>query len=179
MTAVLVTGGTGSLGSALARRLVEDGRDVSVLVPPGEGLGGLAAYAGQFKVVSGDVTVPASLQAAVRGVEEVFHLAGEPTLLNRLAPRMQQVNVAGAAAMAAAAARAGVRRFVHTSSVSAIGYPPPGEVADEAFDYARTVTRNAYSDTKRAGEQAVLAVGAATGMDVVVVNPSEIGRAHV
>ncbi len=101
-------------------------------------------------------------------------MAGEPTLLNRLHRRMWALNARGAEAMAHAAAEAGVRRFVHTSSVSAIGYPPNGEIADETFDIARTATRNAYLVTKRAGEDAVLAVGRTTGLPVVVVNPAGV-----
>jgi nucleoside-diphosphate-sugar epimerase len=174
MSRVLITGGTGSLGSMLARRLIEDGCRPAVLIPPGAGLGGLTEYQGRFEVVTGDLTDPASLSEAVRGITEVYHLAGEPILLNRLGERMHRINVLGAQSMAVAAARAGVRRFVHTSSVSAVGYPPDGEVADESFEFGRTVTRNAYLVTKRAGEQAVLEVGRQTGMPVVVVNPAGV-----
>lgn len=174
MTRVLVTGGTGSLGSALTRRLLDLGLDVRVLVLPAGDLGGLRGRAGEFEVVRGDVTVPAGLDRAMAGVEFVFHLAGEATLLNRLRPRMAAVNVGGARAVGEAAARAGVRRLVHTSSVSAIGYPPAGEVADESFDLRRSALRNAYLDTKHAGERAVLRVGERTGLEVVVVNPAAV-----
>jgi nucleoside-diphosphate-sugar epimerase len=174
VTRVLVTGGTGSLGSALARHLIDAGQDVVVLIPPGAPLGGLHAYAGRFEARTGDLRDPDSLAAAVRGSTDVYHVAGEPILLNRLAPRMWAINAIGAEAMAEAAARAGVRRFVHTSSVSAIGYPPEGEIADETFDFAHSVEHNAYSTTKRSGEEAVLRVGARTGLDVVVVNPGGV-----
>jgi nucleoside-diphosphate-sugar epimerase len=171
---VLVTGGTGSLGSALVRRLLDDGADITVLIPPGEGPGGLAGRGGQYRRMVGDVRDPAALAAAMTGVDTVFHLAGVATLLNRLHARMVEVNVQGARNVARAAAQASVTRLVHTSSVSAVGYPPGGEVADEAFDFARTATTNSYLVTKRAGEEAVLAEGARSGLDVVVVNPAAV-----
>ncbi|HEY4459288.1 MAG TPA: NAD-dependent epimerase/dehydratase family protein [Pseudonocardiaceae bacterium] len=174
MTRVLVTGGTGSLGSALGRHLIDAGQDVAVLIPPGAPLGGLRDHAGRFEARTGDLRDPDSLTAALRGITDVYHVAGEPILLNRLATRMWAINAAGAEAMAEAAARAGVRRFVHTSSVSAIGYPPEGEIADETFDFARSVAHNAYSTTKRSGEEAVLRIGARTDLDVVVVNPGGV-----
>lgn len=174
MSRVMVTGGTGSLGSALARHLIDTDEDVTVLVPPGSGPGGLRDHVGRFREVTGDLRDPASLRAAVAGHTEVYHVAGEPTLLNRLANRMWQLNTVGAKWMAQAAAAAGVRRFVHTSSVSAIGYPPDDEIADERFDFDRTVVHNAYLTTKRAGELAVLDVRARTGMEVVVVNPAGV-----
>jgi nucleoside-diphosphate-sugar epimerase len=171
---VLVTGGTGSLGSALVRRLLDDGADVTVLIPPGEGQGGLAGRDGHYRRAVGDIRDPVALAAAMAGIQTVFHLAGVATLLNRLHARMVEVNVEGARNVARAAAAASVARLVHTSSVSAVGYPPDGEIADETFDIARSAATNSYLLTKRAGEEAVLAEGRRGGLDVVVVNPAAV-----
>jgi nucleoside-diphosphate-sugar epimerase len=174
MTRILVTGATGSLGSALARRLIELGADVVVLRLPGTPPGGLAGYAGRFEERAGDVTEPDSLRQAMKGIDLVFHLAGVAVPLNRLHRQMYRVNVTGAANVARAAAQAGVRRLVHTSTIAAVGYPPAGEVADESFDVDRSVVRNSYMLTKRAGEERVFGIGAALGLDVVVVNPAAV-----
>jgi dihydroflavonol-4-reductase len=178
VTTTLVTGGTGSLGSALTRSMIDDGADVAVLVPPGEGLGGLTGYQGRFAVRRGDVRDHAALRRAMTGIGQVFHLAGVAAPLNRLHGLMCEVNIAGARNVARAAAEAGVSRFVHTSSVAAVGYPPPAEVADERFDFARSVVRNSYMLTKHAGERAVLEVGRHTGMPVVVLNPGPVIAPH-
>jgi dihydroflavonol-4-reductase len=174
MTTVLVTGATGSLGSAVSRRLIEQGAAVVALVAPGDGPGGLHRHTGDYEPRCGDVRDAAALRRAMRHVDEVYHLAGVAAPFNRLRPLMEQVNVAGAANVARAAADAGVSRLVHTSSIAAIGYPSPGERADESFDFARSVVRNSYMLTKRSGEQAVLAVGDQTGLPVVVVNPAAV-----
>ena len=174
MSRVLVTGATGSLGSALARRLIADGADVVALVMPGDAPNGLAPCQGQFERREGDVRDPDALARAMKGIDTVYHLAGIAVTLNRLHLQMEAVNVVGTRNVAEAAATAGVQRLVHTSSISAIGYPPRGEIADETFDFQRSVTTNSYMITKRAGEQELLRVGRRTGLPVVVVNSSAV-----
>lgn len=107
---ILVTGGTGYLGRALVDQLLAQGERVRVLcrgrrVTPAE-------------ACIGDVTEPARLDAAMRGVEVVYHLAA---LVDHHAPEaaLYRVNVQGTINVAEAALRHGVRRMVHCSSVSA------------------------------------------------------------
>ena len=91
---------------------------------------------------------------------------------------LERVNVAGAAAVARAAADAGLPRLVHTSSSSAIG-EPKGTVGREDTPH-RGWYLSDYDRTKHAGERAVLEIGAERGLDVVCVNPASVqgpGRA--
>jgi uncharacterized protein YbjT (DUF2867 family) len=72
----LVTGGTGLIGNAIVRRLIERGHEVRALVrDPARAKPLLDARA---ELVRGDVEQPASLQAALQGVEWLFHAAGMP-----------------------------------------------------------------------------------------------------
>jgi len=174
MTPILVTGATGSLGSALVRALVADGEQVSALVLPGDRLGGIEPVRRDVQIRFADVRDAATLDAAFRGVEIVYHVAGVAVTLNRLHRQMLAVNVDGARNVAEAAARAGVRRLVHTSSISAVGYPPDGEIADERFDMTRSVCTNSYAETKTIGERALLEIAERRGLDAVVVNPSAV-----
>ncbi len=170
---VLVTGATGCLGAHLTRRLVTDGHDVVILKRPCDPLGPLAPLHRDLEIRFGDVTDPASLHAAMRGISAVYHLAGVVAPLNRLAGPMWEVNVVGAANVAQAALQAGVARMVHTSSIAAIGYPPDDVMADESFAAADSVTQTAYAVTKRHGEALVRGL-VRLGLDVVVVNPSAV-----
>ncbi|MEU6887940.1 NAD-dependent epimerase/dehydratase family protein [Streptomyces viridosporus] len=170
MTRILITGASGSLGSAFARERIEAGDDIVALLREEDGPGGLVHHQGHFEPRYADVRDPQALARAMRGIDEVHHFAGIAITLNRLHHLMEEVNVNGTANVVRAAGEAGVRRVVHASSISAIGYPSPGELATEDFDVARSVTRNSYMLTKRSAERAALSAATATGTEVVFVN---------
>ncbi|WP_186780117.1 NAD-dependent epimerase/dehydratase family protein [Streptomyces salinarius] len=170
MTRILITGASGSLGSAFARDRIEAGDDIVGLLREDEGPGGLVHHVGHFEPRYADVRDPEALSRAMQGIDEVHHFAGVAVTLNRLHRAMEEINVRGTGNVVRAAGGAGVRRVVYASSISAIGYPRPGERADEDFDVARSVTRNSYMLTKRSGERAALSAADATGTEVVMVN---------
>ncbi len=112
------------------------------------------------------------------GCDVGFHVAGVNTLCPADTAEIERVNVAGAAAVARAAAEARLPRLVHTSSSSAIG-EAKGTVGREDTPH-RGWYLSDYDRTKHAGERAVLEIGAERGLDVVCVNPASVqgpGRA--
>jgi dihydroflavonol-4-reductase len=91
---------------------------------------------------------------------------------------MQRMNVDGAVAAVRAAAQAGVRRLVHTSSAATLG-EAPGTVGDERTPH-RGWYLSTYERTKTGGERAALDAAREVGQDIVCVNPSSVqgpGRA--
>ncbi len=116
MTLHLVTGGTGYLGRHLVAQLLEDGREVRVLVRPGSARDGLDGA----DVVEGDITDTGSLERALEGANRVFHLAAE-TRDGQPAQRYDAVNHRAVTAFLELASSRGVERFVHTSHYFAIG----------------------------------------------------------
>ncbi len=176
MADVLVTGGTGYIGGVLVRSLVEQGQKVRVLLRPWSSRAALAGLDVEESI--GDLGDPGSLVQAVKGVRRVFHLGATVRLDPFAAGKMRQINVAGTAALAAAAREAGVERLVHVSSVAAIGLGPREKPSDEAhvFDAAGY---GPYFTTKHEAEEAVQAE-VARGLDAVIVNPGNVvGRAAV
>ncbi|RDI68929.1 NAD-dependent epimerase/dehydratase family protein [Nocardia pseudobrasiliensis] len=156
----LVTGASGFLGGALARRLVRDGEyKVSVLARPTSDLRGLDALDG-IEVVYGDLADVASLRRAVTGVDVVFHSAAR---VDERGTRDQfwDENVRGTQRLLAAAREAGASRFVFISSPSALMDRDGGDQVDvdESIPYPRHYL-NLYSETKAAAERAVLAADA-------------------
>src|SRR5262245_3613882 len=121
MPRALVTGGTGFIGSHVVRRLLKEGLTVRCLVRKGSDQKNLAGLNVEYAV--GDLLEPASLSAAVRGCDQLFHVAADYRLWVRDPEAMDRVNIDGTRALFTAAGEAGVKRIVFTSSVSAIGRP--------------------------------------------------------
>lgn len=163
---VLLTGGTGMIGSNLAHGLVEAGHELRCMVmagDPGLLLEGLAC-----ERITGDLTDPESLARAVSGVEAVVHTAGVVTYWNPRASLLWKVNVEGTRAMIDAAARGGVRRFLHTSSIAALGFVEGDGLGDEETPYNWGDLGMHYCDAKRQSERLVLADDR---LETVAVNP--------
>jgi dihydroflavonol-4-reductase len=164
----LVTGGTGFIGSAVVRRLLDAGRQVRVLVEPGAPTTNLDGL--DVERIEGSIADPAVVARAVAGCDAVHHLAAIYSLWLPDERVMFDVNVGGALTVLLAARKAGVRRIVHVSSIAALGIPAPGQLADEdtAFNYWRDA--NAYMRSKYLSHRAALQL-AADGAPIVVVCP--------
>jgi dihydroflavonol-4-reductase len=166
---VLLTGATGFVGGNLLRMLHERGYHVRYL-----SRGGKEAIAARglqnVECVAGDLADHPSLERAAQGMELVFHAGAMTSMEERDRKMMERVNVEGTAVLLAAAKRAGVRRFVHVSTVDTMGLPGDGSPGDEAVPYNLAWLKNPYPDTKVAAEKLVIAAAAA-GQDCVIVNP--------
>jgi len=163
---VLVTGATGQLGAAVVRLGVPRGLRLRCLVRD-RGRAAALAAAG-VELVDGDVTEPASLARAVAGVEAVIHCAGLVSYRPQDRPALQAVNVEGTASLLRAARAAGVRRFVFSSSIAAIGRAPGAALGDEGCAWDWGGLGFAYFDTKHAAHAQVLA---AEGVEAVALCP--------
>ena len=169
MTA-LVTGATGFVGSAVARRLLAEGEAVRVLVRPHSDRGNLAGL--DVEAIVGDLTDPASLARAVAGCDAVFHVAADYRLWIRDPDEMLRTNVEGSRAIVRAACEAGAHRIVYTSSVATLGIDPSGVPADEDTPATLADMIGHYQRSKFLAEAAVRAMAREEGAPVVIVNPS-------
>jgi dihydroflavonol-4-reductase len=172
----LVTGGTGFIGSHVARRLVERGDDVRLTVRARSKLENVAGL--DVETIKCDILDRRALRRAFRGVDRVFHTAGF-TSLRAPTEALWRINVDGTRIVLEEALRAGVERVVHTSSVAAIGPARRGSTADER--QAFTAGRYGLADvnSKHAAEEIALGL-VDQGLPVVVVNPAHVfGRGDV
>ncbi len=126
---VLVTGATGQVGNAIARRLAADGVEVRALVRSRRRAEGILPE-GVLPVL-GDVTDPKSLQAAFDSVTTVYHAAGIPEQWRKDTGEFEHVNVDGTRNVVEAALAARIERFVYTSTDDAL-VQGPGEEFDES-----------------------------------------------
>jgi len=152
---VLVTGGSGQIGGAVAQALLERGDEVRCLVRDPERTGNLAGLA--VECVVGDVTLPDSLPAAVEGMDAVVHAAGVVSFWTPRQALQQQVNLEGTRHMLDAAVAAGVRRFLLTSSVASLGWVDGDGEGDETTSFNWEGMGLTYMETKRAAQALVLA----------------------
>ena len=173
---LLVTGATGFIGRRLAARLGRDGRTVRALVLPDEDparvpeLAALAA-AGRLEVVRGDVTDAATVDAAARGADAVYHLAA---VVGDWGPeaRFERINVGGTRNVLDAAAAAGAGRVVMVSSIVVYGSQLRTGPADE--DAPREDGVGPYGRTKRASEELALDYHAFGRVPVAIVRPGNV-----
>ena len=123
---VLVTGGSGFVGSHLASRLAAAGARVRALVRRRGEYPGLSSS--NVSQMEGDFVDPETARRACEGMELVVHSAA--TIGSDLA-EARRVNAGGTAALAAAAREAGCRRFIHVSTISVYDWERGGSVVDE------------------------------------------------
>ncbi len=111
---LLLTGATGQVGSALLRRLVDDGADVRCLVRDPRRLQSMRV---RVQIALGDLTDPPSFRNALRGVDTVVHLAA--TIRDQPNGSIEELNGIAAWRIVRAAQRAGAERFVFFSTLDA------------------------------------------------------------
>lgn len=173
--AVLLTGASGLLGANLAHRLCARGVKPRLLLRARSDRRGLRGLS--VEEVTGDITDRESLAAAMRGVDEVYHVAGLVPARQPVREELQRINVEGTRNVMEAARAAKVRRVVHVSSTAAVGHGPLSDPATEDSPYNFDASSKLYSWSKRAGEAVALAASG-DGMEVVVANPSTILGAY-
>jgi dihydroflavonol-4-reductase len=162
----LVTGATGFVGWHVARKLVERGDRVRVLVRDAGRLKDLDGV----EAVEGDLRDPESLARAVEGCGVVYHVAADYRLWTRDPEEMYRSNVEGTRNLFQAARRSGVERVVYTSTVGCIGIPKEG-IGDEQTPVGIEDMRGPYKRSKFLAEKVALEF-AGDGFPVVIVNPT-------
>src|SRR6266545_3846822 len=159
---VLVTGASGFIGRHLTDRLLENRALVRVVTRNPDRLP--SEWTGRVDVVVGSLTDHHTIESATKDVSLVFHLAGE----TQNPAVMRAVNAGAACELARAANGAGVKRFIHLSSVGVIGTDGAGEIAEDAPCHPKSE----YERTKLEGERAVLELARSSGSDAVIVRPT-------
>jgi dihydroflavonol-4-reductase len=164
-----LTGGSGFVGSHIARLLVERGARVRCLVRRTSRTDELGALG--VELVEGDLRDADGVRVAMRGADHVFHCAADYRLYAPDPAELYRTNVDGTKHVMQAAAELGVRRVVYTSSVATLAPGPDGAPADERARASLSDVVGDYKRSKLLAERAVES-WAERGLPVVIVSPS-------
>ena len=177
MIRALVTGANGFIGSSVVRVLLEAGCQVRALLRPGADERAITGL--PLEKVVGDVRDLNSLRQAVRGCDQVYHVAALYTYWTRRPAEIYETNVTGTRNVLSAASEAGVERVVYTSSVAVLGLLPDGRPGDEEVPARLADMVSDYKRSKFMAEE-VARQFAGEGLPVVIVNPTTpIGQRDV
>jgi nucleoside-diphosphate-sugar epimerase len=187
---ILVTGGTGLIGSHLIAQLLLKKQSVKALVRSSsrkeyfekvlEFYHVPSSDTGQYlHWVEGDILDIPSLETAFEGVDKIYHSAATISFHKSQREAMQKVNVEGTANVVNVALHKGVRKICHVSSIAAIGRPEDkAGVIDEQLAWKSSRLNTGYAVSKHESEWEVRR-GIAEGLEGVIVNPSIVlGRAN-
>ncbi len=181
---ILVTGGTGLVGSHLIFELTKQGKQIKALKRSSSRISLVeslikaysTAFESQLKLiewVDGNVEDYHSIINALNGVDEVYHCAAMVSFSKRDVHRMLEINVQGTANLVDACLEKRVKKFCFVSSVAAMGSSPDGGPVDEATLWGKSKGKSGYAVSKFRSEMEVWR-GIELGLNATIVNPSVI-----
>lgn len=177
---VLITGATGLVGSAVARRFLSENHEVFALTRPGADRRLLAEEHSKLTWLEGDILDILSLEAAVGQVDYVVHTAAVVSFVPRDRKMMYKVNQEGTANVVNVCLKYQTKKLVHVSSIAAIGRPDKRKqtasqavVLNEEQRWEDSPENSEYAKTKHLAELEVWR-GIAEGLSAVIVNPTLI-----
>ena len=181
---ILVTGGTGLVGSHLLFDLCKSGERVRAIKRSRSSIENVKKVFGYYasdsagllkniEWIDADLLDVYSLMDAMEGVTEVYHCAAMVSFEAKHEEEMLKINMEGTANMVNAALAKGIKKFCHVSSIATIGVPEKGELAHEETFWKASPENSNYSISKYAAEREVWRA-AAEGLDMVIVNPALI-----
>lgn len=166
---VLVTGATGFVGNHVARFLASRGERLRLFMRPSSDRTPIAGL--DAEVMVGDLRDAASVAKATRACSTVYHVAAEYRLWCRNPRELYQTNVEGTRNVLEAALQAGVKRFVHTSSIGTIAPSEDGSPVTEQSPSSLEMMTGDYKRSKFLAEREAERY-ASRGLGVVIVNPT-------
>ncbi|ASE62208.1 NAD-dependent epimerase/dehydratase family protein [Chryseobacterium indologenes] len=181
---VFVTGATGILGRIIVLELLKRGKEVRASKRPGSNLNEVRHsyrfytdnpddFFNKIEWVDVNFNDPDSLQAALKGIEEVYHCAAKVSFHPKDEKEMYQTNIKGTERLLFACEGSDVKKFLHVSSVAVLdNYNEKGEL-DEDSDFNPKLEHSAYAISKHLSEMEVWRASA-EGLNVVIINPGMI-----
>jgi len=165
---MLITGANGFVGSALCRQLSQEGLPVRAAARSTR-----QQLVGVEAVEVGDITAKTDWAVALKGVQNVVHLAARVHIMDDRDSdplgEFRRVNVEGTVNLARQAATAGIKRFTYLSSIKVNGEST--QLGRPFFADDLPAPKDSYGVSKHEAEQALRKVAEQTDMEVVIIRP--------
>lgn len=181
---ILVTGGTGLVGSHLLFDLTKSGKKVRALKRGNSNIANVKKVFSYYtsdtdsllkniEWVDSDLLDVYALADAMDGITEVYHCAAVVSFDQKHEQEMMKINVEGTSNMVNAALLKGIKKFCHVSSIATIGRSEHVEILTEDLFWKLSPDHSNYAISKYSAEREVWRASE-EGLDVVIVNPSLI-----
>lgn len=181
---ILVTGGTGLVGSHLLFNLLNSGFKVKVLLRSNSNKEKIyrtfsyytpepSSLLQNLTWVEGDLLDLQSLEVALEGITKVYHAAAFVSFRKKDKKEVLHTNIRGTANLVNLCLEKGIEKFCHVSSIGALGQSEPGLAITEDLLWKPSKKISAYSLSKYHAEMEVWR-GITEGLNAVIVNPSVI-----
>lgn len=169
---ILVTGGTGFLGSYLMRYLVSYGfKNIKAIRRQNSPMDLIDGVKADINWIEGDIMDVPFLEEAMEETDQVYHCAAMVSFQPRDKKRMLEINDQGTANIVNVALEKGIEKLIHTSSIAALGRIENTTTIDETATWEHNDLNSNYAKSKYNAEMQVWR-GMAEGLDVGIVNPS-------
>lgn len=169
---ILVTGGTGLIGSYLIRKLIAKGfENISVIKKANDYTHLVDTVSGKVKWCEADVRNMVSMHDYFEGVDTVINCAGVISFWAQEFREMYDVNVVGTEHVVNLCLQHNVKQLIHLSSIEALGKNEDDSDITEQTEYKEEMQHTQYANTKYLGELEVWR-GKAEGLNTVIYNPA-------
>lgn len=169
---ILVTGGTGLIGSELIRQLVASGEPVRMIYRDPSSIEPLQIWKNKIEFVQADILDITELDEVMKGITQVFHCAGNNGRMHHSYEELMKTNVEGTANVVNAMLYRGVKRILYVSALPAIGGIPEKTVNEETR-WEKNKYVSSYALSMTLGEREIWR-GGVEGLDVIVVNAGTV-----
>jgi len=173
---ILITGATGLVGSFIAKDLLDEGVSFKSLKREHSTIPDILKDHENFSLIewiNGDIREPISLDEAFEGVDEVIHCAALVSFYSGDYNQMKDINVLGTINMVNHAQKYSVKKFVHISSIAALGRSEKNATITEETKWVKSANDSRYAWTKHLGELEVWRASE-EGLPVIILNPTVV-----
>ena len=170
---ILVTGASGIVGHFVVKDLVSAGHKVRAIKRVDSNIDSLAQWQDSIEWVEADLLDLSALEKSFIDIDRVVHCAALVSFHQEDKDELMNVNVNGTANMVNLALEHNVKKFIHVSSVAALGRKPNLDIIDENVKWEESDNNTNYAESKYLGELEVWRAQE-EGLPVVIVNPSVV-----